>query len=246
MRARPVVPELFHYPDLWRVEQTTRLPVRLAFMALLCAADREGRFRWEPCQLKLHCMPFDSVNFEEVLAVLYDAGLLRCYECGDTRYGHIIGFSQWTRPNHRERESTLPPPEAGVNCQPRVSGGQTAQLPTPSPPSVSPPAVVANNGGRAAAKPASKTDSGFPLRDGKTWYLSRKKHEEYQDSYPELDLIREYRKARQWLRDNPKKRKSAGGMPQFLSRWLARVADRMPPPATDDWRQNIDIRRSMS
>lgn len=57
-------------------------------------------------------------------------------------------------------------------------------------------------------------------KGGKTWTLSVSKMNEYLASYPNLDVRAEIRKARQWIRDNPTKRKTVGGMPAFLTRWL--------------------------
>ncbi len=45
---------------------------------------------------------------------------------------------------------------------------------------------------------------------------------EYQESYPAIDAPAQVRAARQWCIDNPAKRKTLGGMPAFLNRWLAK------------------------
>ena len=48
MRIRTVKPEFFTHEGLFDAEKATKLPLRVAFVGLWCAADREGRFRWEP------------------------------------------------------------------------------------------------------------------------------------------------------------------------------------------------------
>jgi hypothetical protein len=76
---------------------------------------------------------------------------------------------------------------------------------------------------------------GFPLRGGKTWYLPIRKLDEYRDTYADsLDIDIEFRKAREWLRDNPPRRKTATGMPKFLTGWLNRACDRAPPQDGSD------------
>ena len=55
------------------------------------------------------------------------------------------------------------------------------------------------------------------------WHLTAAKVAEYQATYPALDVPGECRKALQWVRDNPAKRKTAGGMPKYLNGWLARA-----------------------
>ncbi len=59
--------------------------------------------------------------------------------------------------------------------------------------------------------------------DGNWWPLKASKLKEYEESYPDLDILGQLRAARQWLADNPGKRKTARGMTRFLNSWLARV-----------------------
>lgn len=57
------------------------------------------------------------------------------------------------------------------------------------------------------------------------WTLPMPKLNEYLEAYPALDVHEQLRKARQWCRDNPRHRKTAGGMLTFLTRWLNRAQD---------------------
>ncbi|NNJ24638.1 hypothetical protein [Alienimonas chondri] len=72
----------------------------------------------------------------------------------------------------------------------------------------------------AAAEPP--TEMVFPTtgKGAKEWALTEAKLAEYVEAYPALDVPAEMRKARQWCRDNAPKRKTAKGMPAFLTRWL--------------------------
>ncbi len=64
---------------------------------------------------------------------------------------------------------------------------------------------------------------------------------EYQESYPAIDAPAQVRAARQWCIDNPAKRKTLGGMPAFLNRWLAKDQNRGAgrPPATPDFQATL-------
>lgn len=68
----------------------------------------------------------------------------------------------------------------------------------------------------------------FPIEGpgGPLWHLTRDKLREYEQTYPSLDVLTEARKALQWVRDNPARRKTARGMPRFLTNWLNRAVDR--------------------
>ena len=67
----------------------------------------------------------------------------------------------------------------------------------------------------------------FPVRDRavKEWALRADKLGEYQETYPEMDVLAECRKALQWILDNPRRRKTPGGMTRFLGSWLAKAND---------------------
>ena len=65
---------------------------------------------------------------------------------------------------------------------------------------------------------------GFPVLGGKNWDLRQTKFEEWVEAFPAVDVAAEVRVARQWLRDNPKRRKK--DVNGFLSRWLARCQEK--------------------
>ena len=65
------------------------------------------------------------------------------------------------------------------------------------------------------------------LKNGKTWGLTAAKLAEYRETFPGFDVEAELRLARQWCIDNPGKRKTAKGMPKFLTSWLSRKTN--PP-----------------
>lgn len=76
-----------------------------------------------------------------------------------------------------------------------------------------------------AEKPTDTVVLEFPVagKGNPTWGLSASKVAEYAETYPDLDLTAELRKARQWCIDNRENRKTASGMLRFLNRWLARA-----------------------
>jgi len=48
---------------------------------------------------------------------------------------------------------------------------------------------------------------------------------EWREAFPGIDVLTEIRKAGVWLKANPKRRKTAGGMSRFLVSWLGRAQD---------------------
>lgn len=107
-RIRTVKPELFRHEGLFELEQETGLPVRLAFIGLFTAADREGCFKWRPRELKLDVMPYEDLDFSRVLDALVTRGFLVKYRVDDVWFGLIPTFTTHQVINNRERSSGFP------------------------------------------------------------------------------------------------------------------------------------------
>lgn len=109
-RIRSVKPEFFKHYDLFTAEQETNLPLRLAFSGLWTVADREGRFKWRPQQIKLDVLPYDNVDMEVVLGTLEEFGYICKYKINDKEYGFIPTWQQHQRPSREEPPSEIPAP----------------------------------------------------------------------------------------------------------------------------------------
>lgn len=107
-RIRTVKPELFKHEALFDAEIESGLPLRLAFIGLFTACDREGRFRWAPRALKSDVLPFDEVDFSRILNELLTRGFLVRYACGTREYGCIPSWRKHQVVNNRERDSEIP------------------------------------------------------------------------------------------------------------------------------------------
>ena len=59
----------------------------------------------------------------------------------------------------------------------------------------------------------------------RTWALTQGQIDRWRESYPNVDVLAECRKAQAWVEANQVKRKTAGGMPRFLVQWLNRVVE---------------------
>ncbi len=110
MRIRTIKPEFYTHEMLYEAEQEHSLPLRLAYTGLWCAADREGRFKWEPRRLGVQILPYDGINFSRVLDALHTHGFIGKYECEGNFFGFIPSFEKHQVINNRERDSELPSP----------------------------------------------------------------------------------------------------------------------------------------
>ena len=110
MRIRTIKPDFFNHEELYDLEQETKLPIRIAFAGLWCAADRAGRFDWRPRKLKSQILPYDELDFSRVLDALTTRGFIQKYVCDSVPYGYIPSFLDHQVINNREKESTRPNP----------------------------------------------------------------------------------------------------------------------------------------
>lgn len=111
-RIRTVKPQLFKHEGLFELERETGLPIRLAWIGLFTLADREGRFKWRPRELKADIMPYDeNVDFAAILSALASIQLIQRYQVDGEFFGHIPKWHQHQHVNAREAKSTIPAPE---------------------------------------------------------------------------------------------------------------------------------------
>jgi len=115
MRIRTVKPEFFLHDGLYELERESKLPVRISYAGLWCAADREGRFKWEPRRLGAQILPYDGIDFSRVLHALATRGFICRYASLGVEYGCIPSFSRHQVINNRERPSEIPPPPNPLN-----------------------------------------------------------------------------------------------------------------------------------
>ena len=108
MRIRTIKPEFFNHEGIYDAEHETKLPLRLAFIGLWCAADREGRFKWEPRRLKTQIMPYDDCDFSSILDALWAHGFVARYD--EMQFGFIPSFASHQCVNMREAQTKLPEP----------------------------------------------------------------------------------------------------------------------------------------
>lgn len=109
-RIRTVKPELFRHEGLFDAEKETGLPLRIAFVGLFTAVDREGRFRWRPRTLKVECLPYDDVDFARVLDALEARGFIVKYGSKDDVLGFIPSWHDHQVINNKESASKFPAP----------------------------------------------------------------------------------------------------------------------------------------
>lgn len=242
-RIRTIKPEVCLHEGLYDLERESGLPVRFAWVGLWTQCDREGRFKWRPRSLKSQVLPHDDVDFSRVLDALATRGFVVQYACRGEVFGFIPSWKKHQVINNRECESSLPDPAAS-DCElmtstraPRVDDACPTEMQSCAGERKGKEGKGKGKEGvcdEHASRDSSLSDSidlesvpvlRFPVagRGPAEWCLTQAKLEEYDQSFPGVDCLQECRAARQWCIDNPTKKKTASGMPAFLTRWLSRA-----------------------
>mgnify|MGYP003655479986 CR=1 FL=1 len=115
MRIRTVKPEFFVHAEIADLEREIGLPIRLAYIGLWCAADRDGKFKWTPRRLGVQILPYDNVDFEAIMDALEGAGFIEKYEVGDNTYGCVPSFPRHQVINNREVDSSIPSKDGTIS-----------------------------------------------------------------------------------------------------------------------------------
>lgn len=69
---------------------------------------------------------------------------------------------------------------------------------------------------------------------GHYFRVSEKEHRKYEEAYPPIDLIGEYKKMESWLESNPAKRPKSS-YPRFINSWLGRAFKELGESTKGRW-----------
>ena len=64
------------------------------------------------------------------------------------------------------------------------------------------------------------------LNDGSEYEIREQDIAEWQETFPNVDVMQQLRSMKLWCRDNPKKRKTKNGIRRFVTNWLDREQNR--------------------
>ena len=67
------------------------------------------------------------------------------------------------------------------------------------------------------------------LNDKTLYDVTQSDFKEYEELYPNVDVMQELRKMKGWLNANPTKRKTKRGIKRFINNWLSREQDKPKP-----------------
>lgn len=120
MRIRNIKPGFFRDSALYDAEKATGLPLRVAYSGLWGVADREGRFKWKPREIKVEVLPYDDCDMNAVLDALIACNKVFKYKVNGEEFGFILKFKEHQYINKNEAPSTIPAPPKNSNSRART------------------------------------------------------------------------------------------------------------------------------
>lgn len=110
-RARNIKPGFFTNDDLGELSPLARL----GFIGLWGQADFNGNMKYKPKRLKVEILPYDNVDFAELVGELQQAGFVQIYQVEGEDYLHVVNFRKHQRPHKNEvlRGTDIPQPVTG-------------------------------------------------------------------------------------------------------------------------------------
>ena len=83
--------------------------------------------------------------------------------------------------------------------------------------------------GEERSKPLASSDKSLPAigtlpcLSGKSWPFTQEDVDGWKEAYPAIDVLREIHGDREWLKANPSRMKTIGGMRRHVNAWLSRA-----------------------
>ena len=228
-------PLLKSYPDSDKINSVSE-GAEVLYIRLLAASDDANRYYGDPEMVlgklftaRMASGVLNARDIEKRLAELESIRLLDRYAVNGRRFVQLLDCFKCLRSDVKPQ---LVFPDQLAEREPdsgRIRAGCGPLDPEPEP---EPEPTKNQNqrccaasaevaaGDASAAKPM--TEFVFPTtgKGPQQWQLSQAKLDEYLAAYPGLDVLAEMRKARQWCRDEARKRKTHAGMLGFLTNWL--------------------------
>jgi hypothetical protein len=177
--------------------------------------------------LKAVIMPWDDIDVDVLLSELSPKFIIR-YEVEGKKYLQVRQFLKHQKPNIKEAPSTIPCCPKDILEKHEKESASTIK--TVGNREGNREEGIGNGVGKGRENGIAPSPAGseppvliFPIHGKiKEWWLTQKHIDSLKDDFPALDVLSQCRSARRWCYDNPKKQKTASGMPKFLGGWMAR------------------------
>jgi hypothetical protein len=228
-RIRSIKPEFPQSESMGRVSRESRL----CFLMLWTILDDEGRARGSSRMLASLLYPYDDDAPKKIdgwLTELEAEGCIIRYSIGSD---HYIASVNWLK--HQKIDRPSPSRHPAPPTKPKQSDT------SPREPSRQFDADLGSGSG-SGSRIGTKEEEILPgpieapfiaiptNHKGEEFHVLKALVDEFQKSYPAVDVPAQLRKIRSWSLSNPDRRKTKNGMRRFINSWLSKEQDKNHGP----------------
>ena len=194
------------------------------WLYLITYVDDYGRGSADPELLRGLVFPrrkgVTEKQIQTALDSLANTGMVILYEYDGEPFFY---FPNWGKHQRiQTKHSKFPDPEDGIQAtQSTVSHGES--------PLESNPNRIQSESKKninSTELPSAPPVLMLLLNDGSEFEIKEQDVAEWQETFPNVDVMQQLRSMKLWCRDNPKKRKTKNGIRRFVTNWLDREQNR--------------------
>lgn len=199
------------------------------WVGLITQADDAGRGDARPTIIKGRIFALRDrttlKDIESALRNLAAAGCVSLYTVGGKPYFQFPNWAKHQRvreakpkyPGIDDADSCGDSPQVAAYCGESESSCARVRNPIQSNPNPNP---------IDSTEPQAPSVLTLLLNDGAGYDVTQKDIDEWQDTFPNVDVTQQLKAMKLWLKDNPKKRKTRNGIRRFVTNWLDREQNR--------------------
>jgi len=162
-------------------------------------------------------------QIQTALDNLANTGMVILYESDGEPFFYFPNWGKHQRIQNKHPKFPDPPAEEISSQKSTVSHGE---LPLESNPTIIQSESNSNTTQSKCTEPQAPSVLTLLLNDGSEYGVTQKDIDEWQDTFPNVDVAQQLKAMKLWLKDNPKKRKTRNGIRRFVTNWLDREQNR--------------------
>ena len=196
------------------------------WLYLITYVDDYGRGSADPELIKNLVFPrrkgITEQQIQKALDSLANIGMVILYEYDDEPF---LYFPNWDKHQRIQSKKSKFPDPAQESISPSSTVAHGDEPPTRARHESNPNTIQSesNNGTELPSAPLVLT---LTLNDGSEYGISQTDVGEWQQAFPNVDVMQQLHAMKLWCRDNPRKRKTKTGIRRFVTNWLDREQNR--------------------
>lgn len=193
------------------------------FYRLLVNCDDYGRFDGRPAIIKNRLFPLkENLTLKAVsdgIKALANSGLVVLYEFEGKPYLYLPTWGKFQ--TIRAKKSKYPSPENAVQSSASKCKQMQADVPV-----IQSYSYSESNSENNSTEPQAPSVLSFTLVDGTEFEIFQNDIDEWQEAFPNVDILQQLRAIKIWCKDNPQRRKTRKGARRFVTGWLDKEQNR--------------------